>query len=211
MAEAGSSAITNFVITLKNANGVETALDSGLYTNQLTYIKNFAFGASAFETWTYKVVDKNGQKASISFTLTKDTSSSYGNIDYFPSVILGCQANTSTGNFMTLPAGNILFHDSANSSQQLVYLIAYYGNTLNPPLSFTFSSPGESDVASFYPAISTWTIPKNEIRFKPDSLTISPAIFDAANNDSLIISNYTSATVGKRKFKNAMPDRKSVV
>jgi hypothetical protein len=49
--------------------------------------------------------------------------------------------------------------------------------------------------------IANWSIPKNETRYKPDSLSISPAVFDAAYNDSLIITNYTSATIGKRKFK----------
>lgn len=205
IAEAGGSAITNFIITLKTANGTETALDSGLYSNLLTYTINFTFDASDYETWTYKVTDKNGKTSSVSFTLTKDTSSDYGAIDFYPSVTLGCQNNTSTGNFMTIPGCNIYSHDSANSVQQMVYLIAYYGSMLNPPLAFTFSSPGETDVPTFYHEISSWTSPKNEIRFKPDSLTISPASFDASVNDSLIISNYTSATVGKRKFKNTLP------
>jgi hypothetical protein len=205
IAEAGGSAITNFVITLKTANGTETALDSGLYSNLLTYTKNFTFDASDYETWTYKVTDKNGKTSSVSFTLTKDTSSTYGAFDFYPSVTLGCQDNTTTGNFLTLPGTHIYMHDSANSVQQLVYLIAYYGSLLSPPLAFTFSSPGETDVPIFYPEINSWTTPKNEIRFKPDSLTISPAVFDASLNDSLIISNYTSATVGKRKFKNALP------
>ena len=205
IAEAGGSAITNFVITLKTANGTEIALDSGLYSNLLTYTKYFTFDASDFETWTYKVTDKNGKTSSVSFTLTKDTSSAYGAIYFYPSVTLGCQESTTTGNFMTIPGANIYMHDSASSVQQLVYLISYYGNILSPPLAFTFSSPGETDVPTFYPEINSWTTPKNEIRFKPDSLTISPAVFDASLNDSLIISNYTSALVGKRKFKNALP------
>jgi hypothetical protein len=49
--------------------------------------------------------------------------------------------------------------------------------------------------------ISNWTLPYNETRYKPDSLSISHEAFDAAYNDSLIITNYTSATTGKRKFK----------
>ena len=205
VAEAGGAAITNFVVTMKTKNGIETALDSGLYTNQLSYTKNFIFGASDYETWTYKVTDKNGKTASVSFTLTKDTSSTYGLIDYFPSLILGCQEDTTYGPFMVFPGCNTYFQDSAGIRQSQVYLIAYYGNLLSPPLQHTFSSPGDNDVATFYPSISSWTLPKNEVRYKPDSITITPAMFDAATNDSLIISNYTSATVGKRKYKNALP------
>jgi len=205
IAEAGGAAITNFVITLKTGNGTETALDSGLYSKGLTYTKTFTYESSDYETWTYKVTDKNGKTASVSFTLTKDTSSTYGSIIYYPSIILGCQDDTIYGNFMGLPDGHVYSYDSASSAQQQIYLAAYYGNILNPPLNFTFSSPGETDIPTFYPEISSWTIPKNEIRFKADSLSISPAMFDASTNDSIIISNYTSATTGKRKFKNALP------
>lgn len=204
-AEAGGAAITNFVVTLKTENGTETALDSGLYTRNLSYGRSFTYGASSFEVWTYKVTDKNGKTASVSFKLSKDSSSAYGPVDFYPSLTLGCQDNTALGQFLTLPGVVMFAQDSALVHQSSVYLVTYYGSLLNPPLQFTFSSPSDNDIALFYPSVSSWAIPKNEVRYKPDSLTLTPAMFDTAADDSLIIANYTSATVGKRKFKNARP------
>lgn len=204
-AMAGGAAITNFVVTLRTENGTETALDSGLYTRNLSYSRSFAYGASSFEIWTFKATDKNGKTASVSFKLSKDSSSAYGPVDFYPSLTMGGQDNPSPGQFLTLPGGVMLSQDTALAHQSSVYLVTYYGNLLNPPLQFTFSSPSENDIALFYPSVSNWAMPKNEVRYKPDSLTLTPAMFDAATDDSLIIANYTSATVGKRKFKNARP------
>lgn len=197
--------ITNLVVTLTTENGTETALDSGVYTNDLRFVKNISYGASAWEKWTFTIMDKNRNKTTSSITLTKDSNSVFGQIDYFPSVILGCHQNSAIGNFFNPETGNIYFSDSLDTIQNNIYIIMYYGSLVVPLTDFTFSSPGDNDVALYYPQISNWILPRNEMRYKFDSLTVSPLEFDMAYNDSLIISNYTSATVGKRKAKSVRP------
>jgi hypothetical protein len=197
--------ITNLVITLTTENGTETALDSGLYTNDLRFVKNLSYGASAWEKWTITIMDKNRKKSSQTITLTKDTNSVFGLINYFPSIKLGCQQNLTIGSFLNSETGSIYFADSTNAIQNSIYIISYYASLNFPPTDYTFGSPSDNDVTTYYPNISNWVLPRNEIRYKFDSLTVSPLEFDLAYNDSLIISNYTSATVGKRKFKSARP------
>ncbi|MBI5541949.1 MAG: hypothetical protein HY951_17975 [Bacteroidia bacterium] len=197
--------ITNLSITLTTENGTEIALDSGLYTNDLHFVKNISYGASAWEKWTFTIMDKNRKKASLTITLTKDPNSVFGQINYYPSIILGCQDKISIGSFLNPENGSIYFSDSTDAIQNSIYIITYYASLNVPPTDFTFGSPSDNDVTTYYPNISNWTLPRNEIRYKFDSLTVSPQEFDMAYNDSLIISNYTSATVGKRKFKSARP------
>jgi len=197
--------ITNLVITLTTESGIETALDSGLYTDNLNYVKNLSYGASAWEKWTFTIMDKNRKKTSTSVLLTKDTASDFGPIKYMPSIILGCHQNTAIGSFFNPVTGNLYFSNSSDTIQSEVYLILYYASLNVPSTDFTLSSPMDADVGTYYPQILNWISPRNEMRYKFDSLTVSPAEFDNAYNDSLIISNYTSATVGKRKFKSCRP------
>ena len=202
IATAGDAAITNFIVTMTTENGSEKSVDSGLYSNFMNYEKTIFYGAEKFEKWSFTVRDKNGKSASVSITLSRDSTSTFGQINYFSSIILGAQQNNLYGHFLSLPEGKLYFSDSASSVQQKIYMLTYYGDILSPPTEFTLSSPNETDAPLFYSLLSSWNIPKNEIRYKADSLSISTTEFDGAKNDSLIISNYTGVTSGKRKFKS---------
>jgi hypothetical protein len=201
IAGKGDAAITNLVITLTTENGTETALDSGMYSNDFSYTRSVNYGASKFENWSFTLRDKNGKSANTSVTIFKDLTSAFGPITVYSSVTLTAQNNPLQNSFFSIGSGAIFTQQNADANQSDINIITYFGNLLVPPTEFTLSSPGESDVTTFYPSISNWTTPRNETRYKPDSLSISQASFDAAYNDSLIITNYTSATIGKRKFK----------
>lgn len=200
-AENGDAAITNLVVTLTTENGMETALDSGMYSSDFSYARNVSYGASRFEKWEFMIRDKNGKSASTSITILKDINSAFGLITTFSSVKLSAQSDAAGNSFFSVTKGQLYSQQNANTSQSEINIITYYGDLLAPSTEFTLSSPGESDVSTFYPMITDWLIPKNETRYKPDSLSISLGAFDSAYNDSLIITNYTSATIGKRKFK----------
>ena len=195
-------AITNLVLKMESPNGIETALDSGLYTSHLRFTRNIVFGAGNWEKWTFTVMDKNRKKASLSIRFTRDTASVFGSIVSYPSIFLGTQHNQGTGQFLLTGNGSVVTETAAFSVQELVNIILYYGDLQIPETYYTLSSPNETDAPNYYPTLNSWMIPKNEIRYKSDSTSISPATFYACNTDSLIISNYTSATAGKRKFKN---------
>jgi|GEM_PF-1013699 len=197
----GEAAITNLVVTLTTENGMETALDSGMYSNDFTYTRSISYGASKFEKWSFTLRDKNGKSANTSITILKDETSVFGPITTYSSIKLSAQDDAGGNSFFSVTNGSLYSQLTAEANQSDINLITYFGDKLVPSTEFTLSSPGESDVATFYPMIANWSIPKNETRYKPDSLSISPGAFDAAYNDSLIITNYTSATIGKRKFK----------
>lgn len=202
-ASKGDAAITNLVVTLTTENGMETAVDSGMYSNDFHYTRNISYGASRFEKWSFMLRDKNGKSASTSVIVFKDENSVFGPITVYPSVTLAAQGNLGQNSFFSIAGGIGYTQQEATAQQSDINIITYFGNLLVPPTEFTLSSPADNDVASFYPMILNWTLPRNETRYKPDSLSISQSAFDAAYNDSLIITNYTSATIGKRKFKTA--------
>lgn len=197
----GDAAITNLVVTLTTENSIETALDSGMYANDFFYTRSVSYGASKFEKWSFTLRDKNGKSATTSITILKDETSVFGPITTYSSVKLSAQDDAAGNSFFLVANGNLYTQQNAEANQSDINIITYFGDKLVPSTEFTLSSPGESDVATFYPMIANWATPKNETRYKPDSLSISQPAFDAAYNDSLIITNYTSATIGKRKFK----------
>ncbi|MFA5972397.1 MAG: hypothetical protein WC780_08600 [Lentimicrobiaceae bacterium] len=197
----GDAAITNLVVTLTTENGMETALDSGMYSDDFRYTRSISYGASNFEKWSFMLRDKNGKSATTSVTIFKDETSAFGPITTYSSVKLSAQDDVTGNSFFSVAKGDLYSQQNAEANQSDINLITYFGDLLSPSTEFTLSSPGESDVATFYPTIANWASPRNETRYKADSLSISQAAFDAAFNDSLIITNYTSATIGKRKFK----------
>ncbi len=197
----GDAAITNLVVTLTTESGMETALDSGMYSNDFSYTRSISYGASNYEKWAFIIRDKNGKSATYSLTIIKDTNSAFGPINSYTSVELGAQNNKLLNSFFSVANGISYSKLQADANQSDINIITYFGDLLIPTTEFTLSSPGESDVTAFYPMIANWAAPKNETRYKADSLSISQQTFDDAFNDSLIITNYTSATTGKRKFK----------
>lgn len=197
----GDAAITNLVITLTTDNGTETALDSGMYSKDFMYTFKISYGATRFEKWTFTLRDKNGMSAATSLILWKDSSSAFGPILFYPSVKLVTQNYALSGSFFSFSDGTVFTTQNAEANQSSINLITYWGDKVSPETGFTLSSPGESDVTAYFPFIANWSVPYNETRYKSDSLSISTEEFDRAYNDSLIISNYTSATVGKRKSK----------
>ena len=201
MSNKGDAAITNLVVTLTTENGTETALDSGMYSDDFSYSRSIAYGASRFEKWSFFTRDKNGKSATTSITILKDSTSAFGPITLYSSVVLGTQNNLDYNSFFSLSGGISYTKSDADSNQTDINIITYFGDLLVPSTEFTLSSPGESDVTLFYPFISNWALPRNETRYKPDSLSINAEAFNKAYNDSIIITNYTSATIGKRKFK----------
>ncbi len=204
-AKKGDAAITNLVVWLTTENGTETAVDSGIYSNEFRYERSVSYGASRFEKWTFILRDKNGKSASTSVTLTKDSTSAFGPILYYSAVKLGCQGSSLYDSFLSVTDGSTYTLTNAEANQSSVNIITYWGDQVIPTTGFTLSSPGESDVAAYFPMIANWALPYNETRYKTDSLSISHDAFTTAYNDSLIISNYTAATVGKRKSKLVRP------
>jgi hypothetical protein len=183
-------------LTVKVDNGIlQTALDSGMNSGSFYYTKNIIKSNSQSEIWSFTIMDKNRVKSSSSLKITKKAISSYGEIFYFPSVILGAQNCSSKGNFYSLTGNMIYNQQEAFNNQSLIDMIYYYG-----AYNATISSPGETEVPSFYTGITgiaNWTI-KNTTYY--DTTMVTEQQFDLINNDSLILVQYDQLN-GKKKAK----------
>lgn len=190
--------ITFFQVSMNNGNRL-TLLDSGLNHPGIIYHLDIIKSQYDIEKWTFLVMDRDRSKDSVQITLKKSKSSNYGAIKILPDIILGAQANSLDGSFLSFSNGEIYNLDSAFFHQPLVDLIYYYGQ-----YDATFSSPNESEAPSVFTGqhgIAAWSI-KNETRYDTTTLTISD--FDKAKDDSLLLSVY-EPTAGKRKTKYIEP------
>lgn len=181
---------------------VFTSIDTALFTNHFTYSRRFIKGMAKKETWAFYVRDRFGRKSrEILLSLMLDSASIFGNVKYYPSVILGAQSNPAAGSFFSLAEGKVLSQSEAFNVQRLINLVYYFdliesdGNTL--------ASPGANIDASFFPGpngIYNWQI-KNTTRFMTAG-NIDVEEFDSCRNDSLILANTFEFESGKRKAKN---------
>ncbi|MFH1160340.1 MAG: hypothetical protein V1733_05260 [bacterium] len=190
--------ITWFHIGWNNGES-QTFLDSGLNHPVLRYEQSIIKTASALETWTYLVMDRNRNLTNIRLILRKSDSSHFGEITSFPEVLLGAQNSSSAGSFFSLSNGKSYFQDEAFEHQDSIDILYYYDI-----YNATLSSPNESDAPAIFTGptgLANWT-QKNETRYDTTSLTSTD--FDLAQTDSLILAAYEPVNL-KRKVKFVTP------
>ena len=174
-------------------------LDSGLNHPTLDYRLLVIKSASAYERWTFLVMDRQRNLDSVSLLVTRADSSQYGPIRTLPDLLIGAQENEYYGSFLSFTAGTPWFLDSACVNQALTDLVYYFGQ-----YDGTLSSAAEAEAPSVFTGpcgIAAWTV-KNETRYDTTMLTTTD--FDNAANDSLLLAVY-EPTAGKRKAKFIVP------
>ncbi len=189
--------LTNFIIKIES-DGLETYLDSGMNTANLHFERNLTKGIKDVEKWIFIIRDKDGKSAEISLSINKDSSSAFGNINYFSSVEMGAQ-NNSIGSFYSLTEDSVYQLNSAFSNQNKIDLCYFYD--LIDTDENTIASPGANIDASVFPGpneLLNWTT-RRTTRFK--IANISESDFLNANNDSLLIAAHGQSD-GNRKAKN---------
>lgn len=205
---SGSDAnITNLVVKKIMPDGsFKVVLDSGMNTASFSFDRTFFQGVEDTARWTFQVMDKNRQFATIAMIMYKDPNSSWGGILEYPVITLGYQNNPVFGHFLDPMNGKVYFADTAALNQPLIDIISYYYMDDNIP-SPTFSSAGEQGggITDYYPSIAEWTTKNYTLwDISVDSDPVPPEAFDACHNDSLLILSYDDVW-GKRKFKWAEP------
>ncbi|MBE9467325.1 MAG: hypothetical protein IMY72_03265 [Bacteroidetes bacterium] len=187
-------------------NSVQASIDTGIFVNEIEYVKIFTKGIELSETWSFYVKDRNNRKSeTISLTFLRDSVVTYGNIKYVPSVILGAQNNANVGSFYSIKKNKVYTLQQAYESQSLINFVYYYD--LIETDENTIASPGANIDVSNFPgdnAITNWT-QKNTTRFIEKALSVDE--FEKCNNDSLILANTFEFEQGKRKSKNLAPDK----
>ena len=189
--------LTNFIIKVET-DILETYLDSGMNTPTLYFEKYLTKGIQECEKWIFIIRDKDGSSSEVSLVVEIDTSSVFGNIDYFHSVELGAQ-NNSAASFFSLSEGLTYTLSEAYNKQDKIDMCYYY-DFIDTDEN-TIASPGANIDESVYIGefgLINWSTRRTS-RFKIADITESD--FNNANNDSLLLAAYGQAE-GNRKAKN---------
>ena len=192
--------LTNFIIKIES-DKIETFLDSSMNTASLHFERTLVKGINDSEKLIFIIRDKDGKSAQISLNIRKDSSSTFGNVNYFPSIDLGAQ-NNSMGSFYSLTEDSVYSLNSAFANQDKIDLCYYYD--LIDTDENTIASPGANINTSVYTGangLSNWTT-RRTTRFKTASISAND--FLNANNDSLLIIAYGQSD-GTRKAINLKP------
>jgi len=189
--------LTNFLIKVET-DTLEVFLDSGMNTPTLNYEKTLVKGIKDSEKWIFIIRDRDGKSSEISFNILLDSTSTYGNINYFPIIELGAQSN-SIGSFYSLAEDSVYNLEEAFANQNKIDLCYYY-DFIDTDEN-TIASPGANIDDSVYPGESgliNWTTRRTS-RYKLTN--ISEEDFLNAANDSLLLAAYGQSE-GNRKAKN---------
>ncbi len=197
IAENPNVNLTNFIIKVES-DTLEVFLDSGMNTPTLNYEKTLVKGIKDSEKWIFIIRDRDGKSDEISFNILMDSSSTYGNINYFQSIDLGAQ-NNSIGSFYSLDEDSVYILETAFNNQNKIDLCYFY-DFIDIDEN-TIASPGANIDESVYPGesgLSNWSTRRTS-RFK--IANISEEDFLNATNDSLLLAVYGQSE-GNRKAKN---------
>lgn len=196
--------ITNLTVKRKTDAGSVTELDKGMFIKKggldtlLTYYKGYADK----ETWIFSIMNGNRDTASVSIIVNKGAGSAYGDIDFFPSITIGYQNNSTLPNYVDANSGQAYTNSTVAGNESLIDLVSYYYLSSGSS-SPTISCPSYNTAKSYYPVMNDWTVQNSTVYdyFTTDNNLISATEFDAAQNDSLLVNGYKPESVsGTCKF-----------
>jgi hypothetical protein len=203
-AVGGGPAITDLRVRRIVANSFITELDRGMYVatggldTTLVYIKSDA----AQETWNFFIMNDNRDTASVFLTVYKGEGSAYGDINYYPSITLGFSSNTQFPHFLNLKTGTVFTTENVSGYEQEIDLASFYYISSGKS-SPTLTCPAYPSAQTYYPMFEGWNVKNSTLYdyYTTDNNLVSIAQFDAAENDSLLVSGYKPQNVsGLCKF-----------
>ncbi|NVO20201.1 MAG: hypothetical protein HXX13_10900 [Bacteroidetes bacterium] len=192
-ASGSGSALTYIRIDRITAYDTLVQLDRGIYAGSDGYEADFVFSkdTSEVETWVITVMNADRVLASKSLVIKRGTGTAYGDINYFPSISLGMQSNSATEQFLDVDKGIAYTVGNLNGHEADIDMICYYYITsgLSSP---TFTCPGYTAAVAYYPMLNSWQTKCTTLYDyrSTDNNLISIDQFDAAQNDSLLVTAY---------------------
>lgn len=193
--------ITNLVIKSFSNGMVTNRVDKGYYTDILEETFNFNMTSDYDEIWTFTVMNQNRALVSKTMTIYNGGPAEYQPIISFDTLRMGYQDNTLYGQFLDATNGIVYSSTTVSGHESEIDLLVYYftGSTSYPGVS----CPGYVSATNYYPEILSWAT-KNETLYDyntSDNDLINPAVFDAVQNDSLLIHAFNSSkTSGLCKY-----------
>lgn len=198
-AKAGNTNLTNLIVLVTSSGNSQRFLDTSMNTPAFSIAKKFIKGLDNSEIWTFIVRDKNRLSDSVSIHIQRDTTVGFNPIKHITSLIMSAQNNPVPGSFYSFAADQVYPLDEATLHQELIDLVYYLGED-----ELTMGSPGANiETGIFEGDLLNWTV-RRTTRFI--ELTMPPEVFDACENDSLLIASWNDAA-GKRKAKFLSPGK----
>ena len=175
-----------------------TQWDRGIYVGNEGYDADFLFSkdTSTVEQWQIMVMNSDRDTAMSTLTFYKGTGTAYGPINYFENIKLSFQNGDLYGHYLDVNTGNTFSETLVIGHESEIDIMAYYYITSGLP-SPTFTCPGYTAATGYFPQIATWPV-KNTTLYDyqtSDNNLITTEQFDAAENDSLLVTAYKSDKV----------------
>lgn len=185
-ANANSNAkLVRFKVTRTFNNVPEVVLDSTL-ANLSTFTMDGTIEVrreAGSERWTFEIVDKDGQSASVSLSIT---SAPVANV--YTAILMGGQNNVNVGSFWSSVDNKVMKQAEAVANQGKVDLLYFYG-TINQA---TIAAVDDDQAAiAWNNLFNNWTV-KNATRFKKISNIDWTKVTEY--NDELILEHATNLT-----------------
>jgi len=200
----GGGAITNLVVRRISDGVAVTEADRGMYISYggldttLTYTR----GYGQAEKWVFSVMNSHRDTASASLTVLRGAGSAWGEINYHPSIRIGLQENSSLPHFVDLHSGTAWDAAGVAGHEAEVDMAAFWYLTSGTS-SPTLTCPAYSSALTYYPLFGSWSV-KNQTMYDyytSDNDLVTPAQFELAANDSLLVNAYRPGSVsGQSKF-----------
>jgi len=198
-AQGGNTNLTNLIILVSTPETSQRYLDTSMNIPGFSITKKFTKGLSDIETWTFIIRDKNRLSDSTSIIIIRDTTVGFSPIRHIQNLTLSAQNNPDPGSFYSFASNQVYTLDEASQNQDSIDLVYYFGED-----ELTMASPGANiETGIFEGDLLNWTV-RRTTRFI--ELAIPPEVFDACENDSLLIASWNDAA-GKRKAKFLSPGK----
>jgi hypothetical protein len=192
-ASGGGSPLTYLRIEKITSSGTFTQLDKGIYVGNEGFDEDFIFSkdTNSFERWKVLMMNADRDTVSMSFNVFRDSGSSYGDITFIPSITMGLQGNTLYDQYLDLENGVSYNSSNVQGHEADINWLGYYYVTSGLP-SPSFTCPGYTASIAYYPELGSWPVKSSTVYdyVTSDNNLISIEQFDAAENDSLLVSGF---------------------
>jgi len=193
LASGAGVPLTYIRIDRISSNDTLTQLDHGFYAGSEGLDADYSFSkdTSAFELWRIMVMNADRDTAIRTLTIFRGTGTAYGAIYTFDILRLGLQSNNSSPHYLDVNSGTVFDESTVTGHESEIDVITYYYITsgLSSP---TFTCPGYTSAIGYYPQLGNWPV-KNNILYDyqtSDNNLVTISQFDAATNDSLLVTAY---------------------
>jgi len=175
-----------------------TQWDRGIFIGNEGFDADFLFSkdTSAVELWRVMAMNSDRDTATSTLTIYKGSGTAYGPINYFENIKLSFQNGNLYGHYLDVNSGNTYSETSVNGHESEIDIMAYYYITSGLP-SPTFTCPGYTAATGYFPQIANWPVKNNTLYDyqTSDNNLVTTGQFDAADNDSLLVTAYKSDKV----------------